>query len=410
MINKKCPFCPAIFKVKSALESHLSTKHAEHYSKGDVDIDALPDVEDSGVGNFGLSSTPSATQASQVMPSSLFSSEVPEDSIAMYHEEAIRRYLNDVNLSSDGTRREGESPLDLSKPLDIVRPLGFDSSILDNTNEQLDDHSDEESYHLDMCEHDEGDTGLNSHESNPTSPASSTTSSAKQSGFMHGAPNKRFRTQMSATQVKIMKSVFQDYKTPTMAECELLGREIGLAKRVVQVWFQNARAKEKKAKLALQKVLGTEPEGPKPPEECKVCNFKYSHKYSIQDHLFTRSHIENMKVFLEKVKEESDAASLNSSLSSMSVDVDRPPSSMTPAAGLAHQLQMAQLMALGSPPSAAGATAGEEKKGGPGGSSNTDDLSRLQLLQQMYQQMGLGGLQGAPHPLLQHAMMAGAGE
>ncbi|KAK8752561.1 hypothetical protein OTU49_006170, partial [Cherax quadricarinatus] len=335
--------------------------------------------------------------------------EVPEDSIAMYHEEAIRRYLNDVNLSSDGTRREGESPLDLSKPLDLVRPLGFDSSILDNTNDHLEDHSDEESYHLDMCEQEEGDTGLNSHESNPTSPASSTTSSAKQSGLMHGAPNKRFRTQMSATQVKIMKSVFRDYKTPTMAECELLGREIGLAKRVVQVWFQNARAKEKKAKLALQKVLGTEPEGPKPPEECKVCNFKYSHKYSIQDHLFTRSHIENMKAFLEKVKEESDAASLNSSLSSMSVDVDRPPSSMTPAAGLAHQLQMAQLMALGSPPAAV-AAAGEEKKGGPGGSSTTDDLSRLQLLQQMYQQMGLGGLQGAPHPLLQHAMMAGAGE
>uniref|UniRef100_A0A0P4WKX8 Zinc finger homeobox protein 4 n=1 Tax=Scylla olivacea TaxID=85551 RepID=A0A0P4WKX8_SCYOL len=412
VINKKCPFCPAIFKVKSALESHLSTKHADQYSKGDVDIDALPDVEDSGVGNFGLSSTPSATPTSQVMHSSLFSSpEVPEDSIAMYHEEAMRRYLNDVTLSSDGTRREGESPLDLSKPLDLVRPLGFDSSLLETTNEHIDDHSDEDSYHLYISEQDEGDTGLNSHESNPTSPASSTTSPAnKQPGQPQSTPSKRFRTQMSAIQVKIMKSVFQDYKTPTMAECELLGREIGLVKRVVQVWFQNARAKEKKAKLALQKMLGTEPETPKPPEECKVCNFKYSHKYSIQDHLFTRSHIENMKMFLEKVKDESDSAGMNTSLSSMQVDVDRPPASMTPAAGLAHQLQMAQhLMALGSPPSAVCGAAGEDKKGGPGGSS-TDDLSRLQLLQQMYQQMGLGGLQGAPHPLLQHAMMAGAGE
>uniref|UniRef100_A0A0P4W8E7 Zinc finger homeobox protein 4 n=2 Tax=Scylla TaxID=6760 RepID=A0A0P4W8E7_SCYOL len=337
--------------------------------------------------------------------------EVPEDSIAMYHEEAMRRYLNDVTLSSDGTRREGESPLDLSKPLDLVRPLGFDSSLLETTNEHIDDHSDEDSYHLYISEQDEGDTGLNSHESNPTSPASSTTSPAnKQPGQPQSTPSKRFRTQMSAIQVKIMKSVFQDYKTPTMAECELLGREIGLVKRVVQVWFQNARAKEKKAKLALQKMLGTEPETPKPPEECKVCNFKYSHKYSIQDHLFTRSHIENMKMFLEKVKDESDSAGMNTSLSSMQVDVDRPPASMTPAAGLAHQLQMAQhLMALGSPPSAVCGAAGEDKKGGPGGSS-TDDLSRLQLLQQMYQQMGLGGLQGAPHPLLQHAMMAGAGE
>lgn len=251
---------------------------------------------------------------------------------------------------------------------------------------------------------------VNSHESNPTSPASSTTSSANKVGSHQGGTNKRFRTQMSSIQVKVMKSVFQEYKTPTMAECELLGREIGLAKRVVQVWFQNARAKEKKAKLALQKMLGTEPEGPKPPEECKVCNFKYSHKYSVQDHLFTRSHIENMKSFLEKAKEESDVAGLGSTLSSMSSDGDRPPAALTPVAGLAHQLQMAQLMALGSPPAGAGAPAGEDKKGGPGGSSNSEDLSRLQLLQQMYQQMGLGGLQGAPHPLLQHAMMAGAGE
>ncbi|KAK7078114.1 hypothetical protein SK128_023697, partial [Halocaridina rubra] len=405
VINKKCPFCPAIFKVKSALESHLSTKHADQYSKGDVDIDALPDVEDSGVGNLSLSSTPSTTQASQVMSSSFFSSsEIPEDSIAMYHEEAIRRYLNDVNLAADVARREGESPLDLSKPLELVRPLGLESSLLDTT-DHLGDRSDEESYQLDVCEPDDGESLVIYTESNPTSPASSTTSSRPTGGNQSGS--KRFRTQMSVVQVKIMKSVFYDYKTPTMAECELLGREIGLAKRVVQVWFQNARAKEKKAKLALQKMLGTEPEGPKPPEECKVCNFKYSHKYSVQDHLFTRSHIENMKVFLEKVKEESEVANLTSSLSAMSADSERPPSSLTPAAGLA-QLQMAQLMALGSPP-AAGVATGEDRKAFPGG-SNSDELSRLQLLQQMYQQMGLGGLQGAPHPLLQHAMMAGAGE
>ena len=55
--------------------------------------------------------------------------------------------------------------------------------------------------------------------------------------------NKRFRTQMSGTQVKMMKAVFQFYKTPTMVECSNLGTEIGLQKRVIQVWFQNARAK-----------------------------------------------------------------------------------------------------------------------------------------------------------------------
>lgn len=44
-----------------------------------------------------------------------------------------------------------------------------------------------------------------------------------------------------------MKSLFNDYKTPSMNECETLGAKIGLQRRVVQVWFQNARAKERKA-------------------------------------------------------------------------------------------------------------------------------------------------------------------
>ena len=45
VINKRCPFCPAIFRVRSALESHLATKHADHYTRGEIDIDALPDAE-----------------------------------------------------------------------------------------------------------------------------------------------------------------------------------------------------------------------------------------------------------------------------------------------------------------------------------------------------------------------------
>jgi AT-binding transcription factor 1 len=50
--------------------------------------------------------------------------------------------------------------------------------------------------------------------------------------------SKRFRTHMSNVQVKMMKNIFENYKTPTMPECLGLGNDIGLQKRVVQVWFQ----------------------------------------------------------------------------------------------------------------------------------------------------------------------------
>lgn len=105
---------------------------------------------------------------------------------------------------------------------------------------------------------------------------------------------------MTSLQVKVMRNLFAEYKTPTMSECEMLGKEIGLQKRVIQVWFQNARAKEKKSKLAYSKTFGgsAELDFSRPPEECTLCNFKYSHKYTIQDHIFTRRHIENVKKFI----------------------------------------------------------------------------------------------------------------
>ena len=109
---------------------------------------------------------------------------------------------------------------------------------------------------------------------------------------------------------QVMKSVFSDYKTPSMAECELLGREIGLQKRVVQVWFQNARAKEKKAKLAHSKMYGSEIESPpKVPSECKICGIKYNLKFSstsMQDHLFSRKHIENLRAHINNVRQYND--------------------------------------------------------------------------------------------------------
>lgn len=318
VINKRCPFCPALFKVKSALESHLTTKHADQCARGEINIDALPDEE------ISLESTPSLSSASEnkfqqqnpnMMPP-LFPSLHPdmENSIKKYYEESMKRYISELQAhasSSNGDKSEiktekgesGEIPLDLSKPVDLSRPMKVsmdhernicDAGPLTDLSERslCDERSDT------MSE----TTEFYDDESNPTSPASSTQSNTQRMNNSGNSSSgaKRYRTQMSSVQVKVMKILFNDYKTPTMAECESLGREIGLPKRVIQVWFQNARAKEKKGKIALQKALGQpDSDNPTMPEDCKFCNFKYSHKYSVQDHIFTKGHIANVRMHLE---------------------------------------------------------------------------------------------------------------
>ncbi|XP_027775894.2 zinc finger homeobox protein 2 [Marmota flaviventris] len=119
------------------------------------------------------------------------------------------------------------------------------------------------------------------------------------SGIPDGMGQRRYRTQMSSLQLKIMKACYEAYRTPTMQECEVLGEEIGLPKRVIQVWFQNARAKEKKAKL--QGVVvgssGGNSEGPLAAQrtDCPYCDVKYDFYVSCRGHLFSRQHLAKLK-------------------------------------------------------------------------------------------------------------------
>lgn len=313
VINKRCPFCPALFKVKSALESHLTTKHADQCSRGEINIDALPDEELSmeSSPSFGSQQGDKPSNFSQgganMMPPLFppFHQDM-EKFIKQYNEESMKRYITELQAhaaaqqnggeTKEISRPEGEIPLDLSKPVDLSRPMKVNMDHERNACEpgpptDLSERSlcDERSDSMSET------TEFYDDESNPTSPSSTQSNQRHNSS---AGSNKRFRTQMSSLQVKIMKSLFSDYKTPTMAECEMLGREISLPKRVVQVWFQNARAKEKKHKLALQKTNGTEVET-RGPDDCKYCQFKYSHKYSVQDHVFTKGHIAAVRAALE---------------------------------------------------------------------------------------------------------------
>lgn len=197
------------------------------------------------------------------------------------------------------------SPLDLSHSLNLTNhnSTNGDDDGLDDTRSEDFDSDIEEEIDFDYLQ-----------SSNPSSPnvscrvGSSRNSSNQYNSGVHSinSNSKRFRTQMTSVMLKVMKSIFADYKTPTMAECEALGREVGLPKRVVQVWFQNARAKEKKARIAFSKTFGQEFDLNTPTiEQCQICNIKYNYKLSsnaMQEHLFSKSHLQKLKAHIDSLK------------------------------------------------------------------------------------------------------------
>ncbi|OCU01252.1 hypothetical protein XELAEV_18007040mg [Xenopus laevis] len=124
-------------------------------------------------------------------------------------------------------------------------------------------------------------------------------------GLFGSTGARRFRTQMSSLQLRILKACYSEYRTPSMQECDSLGGEIGLQKRVIQVWFQNARAKEKKAKLQGLSSTVTSNEGPQP-TECTHCNVKYGPTTPCRAHIFSRQHITRLRAAIQQqLKEES---------------------------------------------------------------------------------------------------------
>ncbi|WAR12475.1 ZFHX4-like protein [Mya arenaria] len=383
LIHKRCPVCRALFRAKSALESHLATKHPDEMAKGEINIDAIPDAAIESPGPSPSNMLPPSPDYNKLLAPPAMQGLLPympqtsmgslgfppmadpiQMSMKQFYEDSFKKYINELSSTSHSSHKgtphpheytstpmkaetqvspaaDDDAPLDLSKPLKIstrndekARNGPNSRSSLSSSHSSSGDKIErqrhnsgrnsvhsilgsavDQAYMMNRFNHDNAlhhgadhDEEL-SMSSSPTSPAHSQTQSGPGS-----TAGKRYRTQMTSLQVRIMKHIFLDYKTPTMAECEMLGRVIGLQKRVVQVWFQNARAKEKKAKLNM-KSYGSDMDFPKPPEECTRCNFKYSHKYTIQDHIFTKKHIDKVREFIQS---QSDAErEMTSSVSSM---------------------------------------------------------------------------------------------
>ena len=337
VINKRCPFCPALFKVKSALETHLVTKHSDQCANGEINIDAIPDEEfslesDANMFTEKLSHlNPALIPALLAHLNSAANSNDMDVNVKRVYEDAFKKIINEQQGNNNNTltnsgincndKESGESPLDLSKPMRISLMDSMNNSYIDYTDDQSGDSLSDNEFIDD--------------DSGPISPASSTQSnnninlnssfsfgggggggsggglnninggggsnyiSNNNNGAVQIGCTKRYRTQMSSLQVRVMKILFNDYKTPTMSECEFLGREIGLSKRVIQVWFQNARAKDKKSTKTKHDDIISTKQQPMVPDLCKYCSFKYLNNLQIQEHIFTKSHIENVRLSIE---------------------------------------------------------------------------------------------------------------
>nr|XP_046226916.1 zinc finger homeobox protein 4 isoform X2 [Scatophagus argus] len=79
-------------------------------------------------------------------------------------------------------------------------------------------------------------------------------SSPTESRFLPHSSSRRPRTHLSCLQLSILQSCYETCAHPNAMECEAIGTELNLPLKVVQIWFQNTRAKEKRWRLQQEKM------------------------------------------------------------------------------------------------------------------------------------------------------------
>lgn len=76
-------------------------------------------------------------------------------------------------------------------------------------------------------------------------------------GGGHSQRSKRMRTSFKHHQLRTMKSYFALNQNPDAKDLKQLAQKTGLSKRVLQVWFQNARAKWRRTMVRQEKSDGS---------------------------------------------------------------------------------------------------------------------------------------------------------
>ncbi|XP_019743956.1 zinc finger homeobox protein 3-like isoform X2 [Hippocampus comes] len=208
----RCPFCRALFKVKSALDAHMRSRH-------------WAEAERAG---YNLSMNNGSRGPNGMAVSSLMDKPGPSASCNFLPNTGIAIHNKEQRVKSTGTF--------LSSNNDPNNPGEYDDM------EEDDDEF--------QCEE-----GSSMADQGSPSPEGSDWGETLQP---HHHQQQRQRTQMSHFQVLQLRDFYKNHRTPNRHECEALGQELGLPHRVVQVWFQNARAKEKRARTLSSDSAETE--------------------------------------------------------------------------------------------------------------------------------------------------------
>ncbi|CAB1323137.1 unnamed protein product [Coregonus sp. 'balchen'] len=240
--HRRCPFCRALFKAQSALDSHVRARHWSQTDRpayglshqiGSADDFSFShnhgSYRDREGPSLSLQHSPSLSHHPSLSPSlhpSPSPGVVPTERKYISGKTDLTFNLNEPDMEKEEEEEEEGLSVKIFPSSDQAHE-GNHSNLLSL------------GYNYGMASFNIQDCDQN------TSP------SLSESVDRHGPrqqQQQRQRTQMTPQQVAKLRACYREHPTPSPLQCEGLGQQLGLPRRVVQVWFQNGRAKEKRAR------------------------------------------------------------------------------------------------------------------------------------------------------------------
>lgn len=192
----RCPFCRALFKVKSALDAHMRSRHWAEAERAGYNLS----MSNGSNGQTGMALSSIMDRPGPSIRSNL----IPNQGYGI-----------------------------MNKELSMKLPMTSLSSTTDLNNPEEDDEYEEDD---DEYPCDEGSSTADQGSPSPEgSGGPSSDWGEMQSLQQHQHQQQRQRTQMSHFQVLQLRDFYRSHRTPNRHECERLGQELGLPHRVVQV-------------------------------------------------------------------------------------------------------------------------------------------------------------------------------